>query len=55
MKRTANPCGAQSVDFVGNHEEHSESVWGLSVIIPEKHEEHIKSVWGAICEFREVA
>eukprot|EP00117_Sycon_ciliatum_P001625 scpid105462/ scgid7211/ len=28
MKSTANPCGAQSVDFVVNHEEHSEYVWG---------------------------
>ena len=45
MKRTVNSCGAQSMDFVGNHEERSESVWG------KEQTEYSESVWGAICEF----
>ena len=53
MESTANPCGAQSAHFVGNHEECSESAWGTlwPDFLEMEHTKHGESVWGAICEF----
>ena len=50
MESTANPCGAQYVSFVENHEEHSESVCGplCGPIFLEKNRQSTVNLCGAL-------